>query len=164
MSPPAEIDLVTTTEGDDDIYFMVSTEYKTQKLIVVVRSDCAEAYRQDSTKVWSIGGSLPGVEGNFNPYGVSADDDGHLLVCDTKSNCIRMFSLDDGSYMGVVMSIPQCIEAPLDLGRCGNKSIFVLESADPRRIDFVKIEIDSVKECAESISFEDLLAEEQCTG
>ena len=180
-SPPAEIDLVTTIEGTDSIFNILSIEYKNQKLIIVegdvatedhlpdstelwsiggslpgvegqfdpyglaaddhghlllcdqkliiVEGDVAtEAHLPDSTELWSIGGSLPGVEGQFDPYGLAADDHGHLLLCDLERDCVRMFSLDDGSYMGVVLSTEQDIERPFDISRCNNKSMYIISS------------------------------------
>ena len=170
-SPPEEIDLVTTIEGTDSIFNILSIECKNQKLIIVERDVATEAYLPDSTELWSIGGSLPGVEGQFDPYGLAADDHGHLLLCDLERDCVRMFSLDDGSYMGVVLSTEQDIERPFDISRCNNKSMYIISSNVDHRLYFVKIETDSVKECAESVkewpesvSFDDQLAEEQCVG
>ena len=160
-SPPTKTDFITKTEVYDNIYFILCAQHKSQKLIIVVGDEDAEAYRPDSTKVWLIGGSLPGVEYDFLPYGVATDDHGHLLVCDNATDCVRMFSLDDGSYMGVVLSA----QGPNGIIRCDKKSIFVIiDNNDRNRLDFVKIETDSVKESTELVSFEDQLAEEQCTG
>ena len=163
-SPPTKTDFTTKTNTNDNIYFILSAQHKTQKLIIVVGDDFAEAYRPDSTEVWSIGGSLPGVEHNFNPFGLVTDDHGHLLVCDWDRNCIRMFSLDDGSYMGVALSAERGINRPYDISRCNGKSIFVIDSNKRSRLDFVTIETDIVKENGESVLFEDQLAEEQCIG
>ena len=147
-------------------------------MIIVEGDETPGAYRPDSTKLWSICSSFPGVEGEFEPYGLAADDHGHLLLCDIERDCVRMFSLDDGSYMGVVLSTEQDIEKPFDISRCNNKSMYIISSNVDHRLYFVKIETESVKECAESVkecaesvkewpesvSFDDQLAEEQCVG
>ena len=143
-----------------DIYFILSTEYKTQKLIFIVDDDTADAYMPDSTHVYSIGGSLPGVDYDFSPFGLAADDQGHLLVCDNEGDCVRMFSVDDGSYMDVVVSAEQGMTNPYAIHRCDdNRSMFIVLSNGRRRLDFVRIETDGVKEYTERVSFEDQLAD-----
>ena len=150
ICPPTETDFVTQTDLDG-VYFMISTQHKSQMLLIVVGPISAEAYRPDSTKAWSIGGSIPGVESKFDPYGLVADDHGHLLVCDRDYDCVRMFNVDDGSYMGLVLSAEQGVEKPFDISRCDNKSMFIIDSYAQNRLYFVKIEIDRVKECVDNV-------------
>ena len=66
--------------------------------------------------------------------------------------------------MGVVLSEEQGVMNPYTIIRCDKKSMFIIESNDGGCLDFVKIETDGAIEDAESVSFDDQLAEEQCVG
>ena len=64
------------------------------------------AYTEDSGALkWSVVGSLPGFEKKIWPLGVTVDEKGRLFVCDsvTGNNCIQMFRVVDGNYLGCLI-------------------------------------------------------------
>lgn len=52
---------------------------------------------------WNAEGRLPGMNRVLKAQGLTTDDQGHLFVCDDNNECIQMFQVEDGRYMGAVI-------------------------------------------------------------
>ena len=48
---------------------------------------------------WRVSGNLPGMDWEMTAAGVTADDQGHLFVCDINNKCVHMLSVQDGAYL-----------------------------------------------------------------
>ena len=53
--------------------------------------------------MWKVSGKLPEVEWDIDARGVTADDHGHLFVCDKENSCVHELFAGDGKHLGVVM-------------------------------------------------------------
>ena len=85
---------------DSDNEFLIATDSGA----VVGRSGEICAYNTATDELeWSVKGKLEGMMKKMDPRGVTTDGRGHLFICDTNNECIQMFSIRDGSYMGAVM-------------------------------------------------------------
>ena len=74
-------------------------------LLVLTR--CKEGvfvYTLDGTKLkWKVSGKPPGMDRDIHATGVTADNQGHLFVCDKENQCVHALSVRDGSHLGVVV-------------------------------------------------------------
>ena len=52
-----------------------------------------------------IQAGMPGMKEKLLPRGVTADDQGHLFVCDEANACIQLFSVSNGSYSGTLLKM-----------------------------------------------------------
>ena len=52
---------------------------------------------------WSVVVKLEGMKNEIVSVGVTTDGRCHLFVCDVSNNCIHMFRVRDGEYMGALM-------------------------------------------------------------
>ena len=54
---------------------------------------------------WSFDESMRGMKEKLQPRGVTADDQGHVFVCDEANACIQLFSVSNGSYSGTLLKM-----------------------------------------------------------
>ena len=52
---------------------------------------------------WRVSGKLPGMELEIYASGITADEQGHLFVCDIRNRCVHMLSVRDGAHLRVVV-------------------------------------------------------------
>ena len=52
---------------------------------------------------WKVSGKLPEMEHTTDDCRVTADDQGHLFLCDKKNSCVHALSVRDGKHLGVVV-------------------------------------------------------------
>ena len=88
------------------------------KLLLVAGDGFLDAYEINSSEVAWSNKHVAGMENNFNPYSLSTDDHDRLYVVDTRNDCVHMFSLDDGSHMGVVLSEEQSLNNCREISWC----------------------------------------------
>ena len=75
-----------------------------QLLVVAARDEGLHAYNMRTDRLeWSAKVKLPGMEREMRAYGVTTDGRGHLYVTDHRSQCIQMFSVSNGDYLGYLM-------------------------------------------------------------
>ena len=105
---PAAGKRVIHTEIKGEIKDMCSDQDRKKELLIVAEHaegyDGVYAYNAErDEKVWEADGELPGMEYSLEATGVTTDNRGHLFVADYANNCIQMFSVSDGQYLGCVM-------------------------------------------------------------
>ena len=87
-------------------------------LLVLTRySDGVFGYTLPEGRKWRVSGKLPSMQYDIDARGVTADEQGHLFVCDTNNRCVHLLSTRDGSYLGVAQT-----EGDLDGGTPCNVS------------------------------------------
>ena len=103
LSPPREVKATNTDL--QYIYSMVCVTVKDKHLLIAAGGEEGiRAYDTESNELLlRKGGKLPGMGKDFNSYGVTADDSGHLFVCDINGHCVQVFSVADGSYLGAIL-------------------------------------------------------------
>ena len=52
---------------------------------------------------WRVSGKLPEMMKKIEAKRLTADDQGHLFVCDQGNDCVHALSARDGSHLGVVV-------------------------------------------------------------
>ena len=98
------LDMCIVQNGDEELFVTTGAGSK------------VNAYNTATGELeWSMDGKLEGMEEVMSPWGVTTDGRGHLLICDYNNECIQMFSIRDGTYMGAMMIKqglvkPSCIE------------------------------------------------------
>ena len=76
---------------------------------------------------WSVEGRLPGMKKFLKAQGLTADDQGHLFVCDDNNKCVQMFNVVDGRYLGtLIKSGKQGLGGPIRIRWCSRISSFVI--------------------------------------
>ena len=76
---------------------------------------------------WSVKGKLEGMDEEMDAQGVTTDGRGDLFVCDPKNECIQMFCVRDGAYMGAVMrQEEQELKYPRQIQWCETTSSLVV--------------------------------------
>ena len=94
--------------GKEDLSDMCTS----RDLLVVARGvDGVFAYTLDVTPYtlyggklkWEVSGELPGMHWDMSAEGVTADDNGHLFVCDEYNRCVHLLSAQDGAHLGAVV-------------------------------------------------------------
>ena len=58
---------------------------------------------QSGRKEWSVEETNAKRKDKFKPAAVTADNDGHVFVCDRGNACIQIFSVKDGRYLGPLL-------------------------------------------------------------
>ena len=98
-TPQGEIPIVY--DGKEDVSDMCTS----RDLLVVARGvDGVFAYKLDGGELkWDILGELPGMHRDMSAVGVTADDNGHLFMCDENNRCVHVLSARDGAHLGVVV-------------------------------------------------------------
>ena len=75
-------------------------------LVITSHNDGVFAYTLDGGELkWRVSGQLPGMQHEIWTYGVAADDQGHLFVCDIRKECVHVLSARDGGHLGVVVRV-----------------------------------------------------------
>ena len=74
-------------------------------LLVVARGhDGVFAYTLDGGELkWKVSGRLLEMQLDIYVHGVTADDQGHLFVCDVKNRCVHALFGPDGKHLGMVV-------------------------------------------------------------
>ena len=73
-------------------------------MLVVSRGDGVFGYTLNGGELkWRVSGKLPGMQHEIDARGVTADEQGHLFVCDENSHCFHALSARDGIHQGVVV-------------------------------------------------------------
>ena len=108
-------------------YIMCFTRDGDKHLVVVVdHTQGIFAYNADSGKLaWQVCGKLPGMEKYPDAVGVTTDGRGHLFVSDhwDGNDCIQMFSVSDGQYLGCLKKDIIDFSGPGRLYRCEATSL-----------------------------------------
>ena len=91
-----------------ETFRMIETKSGGKKLVIItygnyhsIRGEL-HAYNTKTDELeWSVGDVLlPGMKSVIKAQGLTVDDQGHLLVCDTNNECVQMFRVADGKYLG----------------------------------------------------------------
>ena len=61
---------------------------------------------------WFMKGRQPGMKRDLDVGGITSDGRGNLFVCDFANECIEMFSMLDGSYLGSLVIEEQGLGSP----------------------------------------------------
>ena len=87
-----------------------------------------QVYNLKTNKLeWSVEGRLPGMDKAIKATGVTADDDGHIFVCDDNNECIQMFHVADGRYLGtLIQKGEKGLGNPCRIRWCNRISSFVI--------------------------------------
>ena len=73
-------------------------------LVVTKGSEGVFTYNLDGGELkWKVSGKLPGMQHDIFVHGVTADDQGHLFVCDGNNRCVHALFARDGKHLGVVV-------------------------------------------------------------
>ena len=73
-------------------------------LLVITRGrEGVFCYTREGNMVWKVSGKLPAMEYEIDAPGVTADDQGHLYVCDKENSCVHELFAGDGKHLGVVV-------------------------------------------------------------
>ena len=59
--------------------------------------------RIDGNMMWKVSGKVPEMEWEIDACGVTADEQGHLFVCDKENSCVHELFAGDGKHLGVVV-------------------------------------------------------------
>ena len=88
----------------DQAFFMCCVNNNSKKLLILVtRSKELYAFNVDEDKLeWEVKDKLSSSDQQFGAVGLTADERGHIFVCDSHSRCVQMFSVD-GEYLGLVL-------------------------------------------------------------
>ena len=62
--------------------------------------------------------AAPSMEYDMRPVGVTTDGRGHLYVADWKNDCVHMFSVSDGLYMGCLLKGSEIAGNPENIRWC----------------------------------------------
>ena len=103
-SVPVLCDDFTKTRAEDFMNYILVERHAGMKLLVVAGCTFIDAHNLNSSEVAWTNEDVTGMEKEFRPRSLSTDGHGHLYVVDLDNDCVHMFSLDDGSHMGVVLS------------------------------------------------------------
>ena len=57
----------------------------------------------EGNMMWKVSGKLPEMEWGIDARGVTADEQGHLFVCDKENSCVHELFAGDGKHLGVVL-------------------------------------------------------------
>ena len=93
-----------------------------KKLLVVAGPTYFYACDLYSSEVVWNNCNIAGMEKHFWPFCLSTDGRGHLYVLDRNNDCVHMFSVDDGSHMGVVLSKEDGLSCFHDVSWCEEKA------------------------------------------
>ena len=143
-SVPVLCDDFTKTRAEDFVNNILVERHAGVKLLVVAGSTFIDAHKLNSSEVAWTNEAITGMEKDLCPYSLSTDGRGHLYVVDSNNDCVHMFSLDDGSHMGVVLSNEEGLSDFHDISWCNEKaSLAVLCRKNGKTcIAFYKIEND----------------------
>ena len=75
-----------------------------------------------------------------------ADSYGHVYIGDLFNSCVHMFSVDDGSYMGAVVTRKDSIDHLRCLSWCNQTSSLILASCQDIKLVKVDAGIGSIGE------------------
>ena len=103
-SVPVLCDDFTKTRAEDCVNYILVARHAGMKLLVVAGSTFIDAHKLNSSEVAWTNEDVTGMQMELCPRSLSTDGHGHLYVVDLDNDCVHMFSLDDGSHMGVVLS------------------------------------------------------------
>ena len=110
-------------------YGMCSVQHGDKQLLVVADYREIFAYNAATDKLeWKVDGKQLGTEKGMSPSGITTDGRGHLFVCDWKNgnNCIQMFSVSDGQYLGCFMKDEEILGTPAKMYWCEKTSSLVV--------------------------------------
>ena len=82
-------DITCAQDGEDE--FLISAHYEGGIFAFKTRTGLLE---------WSVKGKLPGMNEDLKAHSITSDDNGNLFVCDISNECMQMFSVSDGRYLG----------------------------------------------------------------
>ena len=88
----------------DQAFFMCCVDNNSEKLLILVTRSkelCAFNVEEDKLE-WEVKDKLIGSDQQFGAVGLTADEYGHIFVCDPYSRCVQMFSAD-GEYLRMVL-------------------------------------------------------------
>ena len=80
---------------------MLLCEDVSQKSAEIKWLDCTNSFPDPQKVEWQVSGKLAGMEREMWPWGVTADECGHVFVCDKGNECVQLFSIN-GIYKGVL--------------------------------------------------------------
>ena len=101
------------------VNFILAAGHTSTKLLLVAGLTCVDAYKPNSSEVaWSNEHGAC-MEMDFRPHSLSTDEHGHLYVVDYDNDCVLMFSIEEGSHMGVVLSEEQGLDDFREISWCG---------------------------------------------
>ena len=88
----------------DQAFFIYCVSNNNKNLLILVtRSKELCAFNIDEDKIeWEVKDKLLSSDQQFGAMGLTADENGHIFVCDPYSRCVQMFSAD-GEYLGMVL-------------------------------------------------------------
>ena len=73
-------------------------------LVITSYDEGVFAYTLDGGELkWNVSGKLPGMQLDIDADGVTADEQGHLFVCDFNNECVHELSARDGTHLGMVV-------------------------------------------------------------
>ncbi len=82
---------------------MCCITHEGKSLVVTTDVLAIRCYSRDSGElVWRAEGKFPGMGKKMEPFGITADGQGHLFVADLKNQCVQKFSAG-GKYLGVLV-------------------------------------------------------------
>ena len=96
-------------------------------LVVVDEVNGVFAYNTETGKLErKVDAAAPRMKYGMCPVGVTTDERGHLYVSDWKNECIQMFSVSDGLYMGYLLKYWEIAGNPEAIRWCITSSSLVL--------------------------------------
>ena len=97
--PTSQGEIPIVYDGEEEVLDMCTSH----DLLVVARGEGVFCYTLDGGELkWRVSGKLPGMEHEIKAWGVTADEQGCLFVCDVNNKCVHVLSARDGTHLGVV--------------------------------------------------------------
>ena len=126
---------ITANVNLNGVQDMCVVQSENEKLLIVISRDKNDihAYSCSTGQLkYSIEKKIP--SGSFVSFGVAGDSNGHLFVSDYTKNCIYMFSVSDGQYVGCFLNNgDQGLEYPRRLRWAQTSSSLVIEHFKDRK-------------------------------
>ena len=72
-------------------------------LVITKGREGVLCYTREGNVMWKVSGKRPAMEWEINACGVTADEQGHLFVCDKENSCVHELFAGDGKHLGVVV-------------------------------------------------------------
>ena len=141
VSPPRSIeDILLAVQGNRPLYYLsdlLFVEHNNKSLLVAISCSDIKAFDVKSgILVWEIDVQCLGIEHPITASAATADDQGHLFICDYFNVCIHIMLIDDGSRVG---GLKRCSVFLAQITWCKRRSSLIV--SDPKNISIYKIEL-----------------------
>lgn len=120
------VDMCCVVDGTEQVIVVIVAENQEMPAPGTSVPKIAAYDLQSKSFLWSVQGTLAGIEKKIKPCGITADETGTLFVCDEENDAIHMFSAD-GDYTGCLLKKGDSgVESPRLIKWCKEKSCLVI--------------------------------------